>query len=207
MSCSTRTPASPRRAFRADSVSTSGLKPEHSPFFLTNSRGICARHAVRQPAEVLILIYRGPWLRRDSRIRPEEPAPYLIRGRATGSRAFFDSTRMYCRKTPRSPRTRRAAPGATDGGEGMRLRGTAARMSERPCAARMGRKCFLLVTFSLHKQRKVTRSRQRAKPKAERKSSTIAATSISTQVATCVAPTGVACTSAASTLHAMAHDE
>ena len=48
---------------------------------------------------------------------------------------------MCCRKTPRNPRTRRVAPGATDG------------------------VCFLLVIFSLHKQRKVTRSRQRAKPR------------------------------------------
>jgi hypothetical protein len=52
---------------------------------------------------------------------------------------------MYCRKTPRITRTRRAAPGATDG------------------------VCFLLVTFSFHKKRKVTRSRQRAKQKADRK--------------------------------------
>ena len=82
---------------------------------------------------VLILIYRGPWARRGSRIRPA--------GRAAGRRAFFDSTGMCCRKTPRNPRTRRVAPGATDG------------------------VCFLLVIFSLHKQRKVTRSRQRAKPR------------------------------------------
>ncbi len=83
---------------------------------------------------ILVLIYRGPWSRRVSRIRPN--------GRAAGRRAFFDRTRMSCRKTPRNPWTRRNAPGATDG------------------------VCFLLVIFSLHKQRKVTRSRQRAKPRA-----------------------------------------
>jgi hypothetical protein len=35
--------------------------------------------------------------------------------------------------------------------------------------------CFLLVTSSLYKQRKVTRSRQRAKPKTETIASTVAA--------------------------------
>jgi hypothetical protein len=60
---------------------------------------------------------------------------------------------------------------ATDGGKGARLRATGARATERPCAMRMGRKCFLWVTLSLHKQRKVTRSRQRAKRQAEWKAS------------------------------------
>jgi hypothetical protein len=50
------------------------------------------RHAIHQPARVLILIYRGPWLRRDSRIRPE--------GRATGSRAFFDQHMDVLSKNP-----------------------------------------------------------------------------------------------------------
>jgi hypothetical protein len=50
------------------------------------------RHAIHQQARVLILIYRGPWLRRDSRIRPE--------GRATGSRAFFDQHMDVLSKNP-----------------------------------------------------------------------------------------------------------
>jgi hypothetical protein len=105
----------------------------YSHFFWKISRDIRAPtlSVIRQPALVLISIYRGPWLRRASRIRPA--------GRAAGRRAFFDKTGTSCRKTPRSPWTWRAASGATDG------------------------VCFLWATLSLHKQRKVARSRQRAK--------------------------------------------
>jgi hypothetical protein len=44
------------------------------------------------PALGLILIYRGPWLRRDSRIRPE--------GRAAGCRAFFDQHKDVLSENP-----------------------------------------------------------------------------------------------------------
>jgi hypothetical protein len=44
------------------------------------------------PALGLILIYRGPWLRRDSRIRPV--------GRAAGCRAFFDQHKDVLSKNP-----------------------------------------------------------------------------------------------------------
>jgi hypothetical protein len=48
-----------------------------------------------EAASVLILIYRGPWLRRDSRIRPA--------GRAAGRRAFFDQHRDVLSKNPAKP--------------------------------------------------------------------------------------------------------
>ncbi len=110
-----------------------GLSSAHVFLHLLQRLARCCRLC----SPVLVLICRGPWLRRDSRIRPG--------GRAAGRRAFFDKTGMSCRKTPRNPRTRRKAPGATDG------------------------VCFLWATLSLHKQRKVARSRQRAKQEAERK--------------------------------------
>jgi hypothetical protein len=47
---------------------------------------------IRQLVRVLILIYRGPWLRRDSRIRPV--------GRAAGCRAFFDQHKDVLSKNP-----------------------------------------------------------------------------------------------------------
>jgi hypothetical protein len=62
---------------------------------LQKSRENCARNAIRQPARILILIYRGPWLRRDSRIRPA--------GRAAGCRAFFDQHKDVLSKNPAKP--------------------------------------------------------------------------------------------------------
>jgi hypothetical protein len=55
----------------------------------------CTFAKYQQQAAILILIYRGPWLRRDSRIRPA--------GRAAGRRAFFDQHTDVLSKIPAKP--------------------------------------------------------------------------------------------------------
>ena len=104
------------------------------------------------------------------------PVPLVAAGFADQARRargrtprVFRQHRDVLSKNPAKPADPARSAGRNRRGRGMRLRGTAARRPERPCAARMGLKCFLLVTFSFHKKRKATRSRQRAKQRAARK--------------------------------------
>ena len=59
------------------------------------ARNHCNQRAHAIPEPRLILIYRGPWARRGSRIRPE--------GRAARRRAFFDQHTDVLSKNPAKP--------------------------------------------------------------------------------------------------------